>query len=129
MKRSKFTEEQTMGYCGKLRQELALPICAVHLGWHLLQMAQRVMLACSEKWFGNVKTSSVEGFRDNGSCYPARETITFAATQGIVSKLAPARPPNATEWLKLSSKHSNEIMSSVLIGQLRNRDDADSWLV
>ena len=52
----------------------------------------RVILACVEKRFGDVKTlQPVEWLSDNGSCYTARETITFAVALGIVSKFIPAR--------------------------------------
>ena len=54
------------------------------------------MLACVEKRFGDVKTlQPVEWLSDNGSCYTARETITFAAGLGIVSKFTPARSPQS----------------------------------
>ena len=59
-------------------------------------MAQSVMLACVEKRFGEVKAlRPVEWLSDNGSCYTARETITFAAAMGIVSKFTPARSPQS----------------------------------
>jgi len=59
-------------------------------------MAQSVMLACVKKRFGEVKAlRPVEWLPDNGSCYTARETITFAAAMGIVSKFTPARSPQS----------------------------------
>jgi len=57
-------------------------------------MAQSVMLACVEKRFGDIKTlQPVEWLSDNGSCYTAKETITFAAALGIVSKFTQTRSP------------------------------------
>ena len=65
-------------------------------GGYSADMAQSVMLACVEKRFGDVKTlQPVEWLSDNGSCYTARETITFAAALGIVSKFTPARSPQS----------------------------------
>ncbi|EGW50422.1 hypothetical protein HMPREF1022_00061, partial [Desulfovibrio sp. 6_1_46AFAA] len=65
-------------------------------GGYSADMAQSVMLACVEKRFGDVKTlQPVEWFSDNGSCYTARETITFAAALGIVSKFTPSRSPQS----------------------------------
>ena len=87
-------------------------------GGYSANMAQSVMLACVEKRFGDVKTlQPVEWLSDNGACYTARETITFAAALGIASKFTPARSPKATVWLKLSSKHSRGITSSAMIDQ------------
>jgi len=37
----------------------------------------------------------VEWLSDNGSCYTAKETITFAAALGIVSKFTMARSPQS----------------------------------
>ena len=60
-------------------------------------ITQSVMLACVEKRFEDAKTlRPVEWLSDNGSCYIARETTTFAAALGIVSKLTSARSPKAT---------------------------------
>lgn len=43
---------------------------------------------------GYVKTlQPAEWLSGNGSCYAARETITFAAALGIISKFTPARNP------------------------------------
>lgn len=65
-------------------------------GGHSADMAQSVMLACVEKRFGDVKTlQPVEWLSDNGSCYTARETVTFAAALGIVNKFTPARSPQS----------------------------------
>ena len=65
-------------------------------GGYSADMAQSVMLACVEKRFGDVKTlQPVEWLSDNGSCYTARETITFAAALGIVSKFTPSRSPQS----------------------------------
>lgn len=53
------------------------------------------MLVCVEKRFGDVKTlQPVEWLSDNGSCYTARETITFAAALGIVSKFTQFAAPS-----------------------------------
>ena len=61
-------------------------------------MAQSVMLACVEKRFGEVKAlRPVEWLPDNDSCYTARETITFAAAMGTVSKFTPARSPQSSD--------------------------------
>ncbi len=74
-------------------------------GGYNVNMAQSVMLACVEKRFGNVKTlQPVEWLSDNGSCYTARETITFTVALGIFSKYIPARSPNAPIRLNFSSK-------------------------
>jgi len=67
---------------------------AATAGEYSADMAQSVMLACVEKRFGDVKTlQPVEWLFDNGSCYTARETITFAAALGIVSKFTPLAAP------------------------------------
>lgn len=69
---------------------------AATTGGYSADMAQSVMLACVEKRFGDVKTlQPVEWLSDNGSCYTARETITFAAALGIVSKFTPVRSPQS----------------------------------
>ncbi|UIB01530.1 DDE-type integrase/transposase/recombinase [Desulfovibrio desulfuricans] len=65
-------------------------------GGYSAYMVQSVMLACVENQFGNVKIlQPVEWLSDNGSCYTARETITFAAALGIFSKFTPVRSPQS----------------------------------
>ena len=66
------------------------------------------MLACVEKRFGEVKAlRPVEWLSDNGSCYTARETITFAAAMGIVSKFTPARSPQSNDMAESLVKTFN----------------------
>ena len=87
----------------KVRVIFALDTCdrevmafSATTGGYSADMAQGVMLACVEKRFGDVKTlRPVEWLSDNGSCYTAKETITFAAALGIVSKFTPARSPQS----------------------------------
>lgn len=65
---------------------------SVTTGVYSADMAQSAMLACVEKRFGDVKTlRPVEWLSDNVSCYMARETITFTAALGVVSRFTPAR--------------------------------------
>ncbi|QTO41819.1 DDE-type integrase/transposase/recombinase [Desulfovibrio desulfuricans] len=65
-------------------------------GGYSADMAQSAMLACVEKRFVDVKTlQPVEWLSDNGSCYTARDTITFAAALGIVSNFTLARSPQS----------------------------------
>lgn len=69
---------------------------AATTGGYSADMAQSVMLACVEKRFGDVKAlRPVEWLSDNGSCYTARETITFAASLGVVSRFTPAHSPQS----------------------------------
>ena len=72
-------------------------------GGYNADMTQSVMLACAEKRLEDVKIlQAVEWFTNNSFCYTARETVSFAAALGIVSRFTPARSSKATAWLNLS---------------------------
>ena len=98
-------------------------------GGYSADMAQGVMLACVEKRFGDVKTlRPVEWLSDNGSCYTAKETITFAAALGIVSKFTPARSPQSNGMAEaLVKTFKRDYVFCRLIGG-RNSDGAASRL-
>jgi transposase InsO family protein len=55
------------------------------------------MIESVEQRFGSVNRlpHSVEWLSDNGSCYTARETITFAQDMGFISCFTPVRSPES----------------------------------
>lgn len=60
------------------------------------EMIRDLMLECVEKRFGQTETPHlIEWLSDNGSCYTARETVSFAAGVGLVSRFTPVRSPQS----------------------------------
>ena len=60
------------------------------------QMVQDLMLECVEKRFGALKAPHpVEWLSDNGSCYTAKATVTFASMLGLLSRFTPVRSPES----------------------------------
>jgi putative transposase len=71
-----------------------------------------LMVAAVEHRFGSVNRLPVEWLSDNGSCYIAGDTRSFARDIGLEPRTTPIEVRRAMEWLKPSSARSNATMSA-----------------
>jgi putative transposase len=86
------------------------------------EMVRDLMIESVERRFETVDLPhKVEWLSDNGSCYTARETITFAQDMGFITCFTPSEAPNPTAWPKPSSKPSSGITSASMIGPMQKR--------
>lgn len=73
-----------------------------------------LMVAAVEYRFGQVNRLpvTIEWLSDNGSCYVADETRSFARAIGLEPRTTPLEVHRATEWLKPSFARSSATMSA-----------------
>ena len=75
-----------------------------------------LMMQAVEKRFGSngKPPKTIEWLTDNGSCYTAAETRSFARQLGLKPITTPVTSPqsNGMAWQRASSRHSKETMQS-----------------
>ena len=80
-----------------------------------------LMLAAVEHRFGPVNRLpvAIEWLSDNGSCYLAGKTRSFACDIGLEPRTTPIESPQAMEWPKPSSARSSVTMSASVRVRMR----------
>ncbi len=81
-------------------------------------MVRDLIIESVEQRFGAIARlpHAVEWLHDNGSCYTARETTSFARDMGFISAVLPTEALSLTAWLRPSSKPSRTIVFMSTIG-------------